>query len=198
MRIAFETNMFLYIFFAHMLSTNPYVYRDLFFKKWGKIRKIRGESKTSVKAHVYTDLFRFFHRGSALIQAIFFVFSIAIFCDKTPRGSAAKTQPSRVVFFSISSGLAGEHMCRPSLPGYLDFKLATELAGTYVHPSPSRGNLWRIHFWIIDDICVDFQFLQNRPSTPGPLLGFFFWCRFFGPNLGLEGRYPHTRPPRGT
>ena len=83
-------------------------------------------------------------------------------------------------------------MCRPSLPGYLDFKLATELAGTYVHPSPSRGNLWKIHFLLIDDICVDFQFLQNHPSTPDSLLGIFL-ISCFGPNLGLEGSISHTR-----
>ena len=97
MRIAFETNMFLYIFFAHMLSTSPYVHRDFFFEKMRKDQaKIRGESKTSVNAYVYTDLFWFIQLGPAVIQTTFSGFLYRSFATKEPAGQLRTSQTRRV------------------------------------------------------------------------------------------------------
>ena len=121
-----------------------------------------------------------------------------LFSETFPGGEERNPSPSRLSISAISPGLPAGQLCITAVPGVKSIKCATnspEKGRALLHLPGAKSAQTTFSTWV--NICVDFQFLQNRPSPPDSLSEFFLGGKSRGQILDLQWRYPLYRPPRG-
>ena len=97
-----------------------------------------------------------------------------LFSEIFSGGEERNPSSSRLNISAISPGLPAGQLCITAVPGVKSTKCATnspEKGRALLHLPGAKSAQTTFSTWV--NICVDFQFLQNRPCTPDSLLEFF-------------------------
>ena len=115
------------------------------------------------------------------------------FLKNNPGFSGTKSFVFGKIIFTISPGFPGRYMACPCELGGKSTKPVTQVCRVIGHPLSPAGNMRKIHFAIVVDIWVGFQFLKICPRVHIPKFDFSGGFSFSGLNPGLSSRVSAIR-----